>query len=213
MLFSPIQRGVRQRAASTFDEWVQIWDADPHIDDLVRIDYPPPGTDFCSSLERCNFFGTASILFIFDVLKRHGSLLFTFRTFCAITADGSRLWDSNRLTKIEKSKNQKNIEKSKNRKFSIFRCFSIFRFFGFSRGASFEVLYRFNSEYRDNVNCSQLWDSNHSRKNYWIVNCPPSSNVSLCMISNNCRSGTMSQNVVSPSHVCVIYFNYFTTLF
>ena len=45
--------------------------------------------------KRCNFFVIGSILKLFYVLKRSTSLLCVFRTFCAITADGSRLWDSN----------------------------------------------------------------------------------------------------------------------
>ena len=104
-----------------------------HIERFLLESTPPsPGTDLCASLEHCNFFGTASILFIFDVLKRPGSLLFTFRTFCAITADGSRLWDSNRLIKIEKYKKYRKIEKYKVFDFSMFFDFSIFRVFTWS---------------------------------------------------------------------------------
>ena len=45
-----------------------------------------------------NFFVIGPIPVIFDFSDRAMSLLFIFRTFCAIATDGSRLWDSNQPT-------------------------------------------------------------------------------------------------------------------
>ena len=102
---SPYAPGTRLGAAP------RVWDAfrDSFVVGLRRAktdDFHSPKIEPSTTrIPANNFFAIASILYIFDVLKISVSLLFTFRTFCAITADGSRLWDSNRLTKIEKSKN------------------------------------------------------------------------------------------------------------
>ena len=82
------------------------------------------------SLKHYNFFAIGSIVMFFDVLKRSESLPFTFRTLSAITPDCSRLGDSNRLTKIGKSEEEKNrnFDFSQYRNFKIYD-FSIFRFF------------------------------------------------------------------------------------
>ena len=48
-------------------------------------------------LKHCNFFAIGSFLIFLDVLNRSLHQVFTSRTSCAITADCSRLWDSNRL--------------------------------------------------------------------------------------------------------------------
>ena len=51
------------------------------------------------TLNSHNFCAICSILLIFYVPDRSGSEFFTFGTFCAIAADCSRLWDSNRPTR------------------------------------------------------------------------------------------------------------------
>ena len=81
---------------------------------------------FYRFLKHCNFFAIGSFLIILDVLNRSLHQGFTSRTSCAITADCSRLWDSNRPTKKEnrKTKNFKN--------FDFYRNFQNVRFFDFS---------------------------------------------------------------------------------
>ena len=80
---------------------------------------------FYRFLKHCNFFAIGSFLIILDVLNRSLHQVFTSRTSCAITADCSRLWDSNRPTKKENRKTE-NFEN-----FDFYRHFQNVRFSDF----------------------------------------------------------------------------------